>query len=89
MLDSALVPPRYPTGDGGQTATELAIDPATFRDAFAADLSESSSVGPLGSVQTRWLRRPVWTMAVSNMDGFRSRYQAESGRRSAGRSRNT
>jgi pimeloyl-ACP methyl ester carboxylesterase len=37
VLNSALVPLTYPTGDGG-TATEFAIDPAAFHDAFAADL---------------------------------------------------
>jgi pimeloyl-ACP methyl ester carboxylesterase len=29
---------QYPTGDGDETATEFAIDPAAFHDAFAADL---------------------------------------------------
>jgi hypothetical protein len=33
VLDSALVPRQYPTGDG--TATEFFIDPAKARDAFA------------------------------------------------------
>jgi pimeloyl-ACP methyl ester carboxylesterase len=39
VLDSALVPRRYPTGPAGQTATEFAIDPAEFHQVFAADLS--------------------------------------------------
>src|SRR2546430_6407141 len=37
-LNSALVPPQYPTGQGAQTAVEFAINPAHFHDAFAADL---------------------------------------------------
>jgi pimeloyl-ACP methyl ester carboxylesterase len=37
VLSSALVTHQYPTGKG-ESAVELAIDPAKFRDAFAADL---------------------------------------------------
>jgi pimeloyl-ACP methyl ester carboxylesterase len=38
ILMSALVPLHYPNGDGAEPAVELAIDPAKFHDAFAADL---------------------------------------------------
>ena len=38
VLMTAQVPLQYPTGDGAETATEVAIDPAKFHDAFAADL---------------------------------------------------
>jgi pimeloyl-ACP methyl ester carboxylesterase len=38
VLGTALVPLRYPIGDGAQTAVALAIDPAKFHDVFAADL---------------------------------------------------
>jgi hypothetical protein len=38
VLNTALVSLHYPTGDGGEPAVEFAIDPAKFRDAFAADL---------------------------------------------------
>jgi len=38
VLMPALVPLQYPTGDGAETATEFAVDPAKFHDAFAADL---------------------------------------------------
>src|SRR5262249_41762986 len=38
VLNSALVTFQYPTGQGTETATEFAINPALFRDAFAADL---------------------------------------------------
>jgi pimeloyl-ACP methyl ester carboxylesterase len=37
VLNSALVPLQYPV-DGGEPATEFAIDPAKFHDAFAADV---------------------------------------------------
>src|SRR5215216_3441524 len=38
VLNTALVPLHYPNGQGAETAVELAIDPAQFHDAFAADL---------------------------------------------------
>ena len=37
VLDTALMPLHYPSSDG-ESAVEFAIDPAKFRDAFAADL---------------------------------------------------
>ena len=42
VLNSALVPRQYPTGDGG-SATEFYIDPAKARDAFAGDLSDQQA----------------------------------------------
>ncbi|MGY1739463.1 MULTISPECIES: alpha/beta hydrolase [unclassified Blastococcus] len=42
VLDSALVPRTYPTGDGG-TETELYIDEERFHDAFAADVTEEQA----------------------------------------------
>ena len=38
VLNTALVQYTYPTGSGGQTAVEFAINPARIREAFAADL---------------------------------------------------
>jgi pimeloyl-ACP methyl ester carboxylesterase len=38
VLNTALVPLQFPTGNGDETATEFAIDPDQFHDAFAADL---------------------------------------------------
>ena len=38
VLNSALVQLHYPASNGGESAVEFAIDPAKFRDAFAADL---------------------------------------------------
>jgi hypothetical protein len=39
VLDSVLVPRRYPAGPAGRMATEFAIDPAGLHAAFAGDLS--------------------------------------------------
>ena len=41
VLNSALVPFTYPSG--GSTAVELIVDPAKFRDVFAADLSRKDA----------------------------------------------
>jgi pimeloyl-ACP methyl ester carboxylesterase len=38
VLNTALMQLQYPTGQGGETAVEFAIDPAKFHEAFAADL---------------------------------------------------
>src|SRR3954447_3606631 len=38
VLDTALVPTRYPTGEPGETATEFGINPALFHEVFASDV---------------------------------------------------
>jgi pimeloyl-ACP methyl ester carboxylesterase len=38
VLTSALLPLKYPTGQGGETGVEYAINPDSFHEAFAADL---------------------------------------------------
>jgi pimeloyl-ACP methyl ester carboxylesterase len=43
VLMPALVQREYPTGTDGGTAPELFIDPAKFRDAFAADLPQEQT----------------------------------------------
>jgi translation elongation factor EF-Ts/pimeloyl-ACP methyl ester carboxylesterase len=43
VLNTALMPLKYPTGEGQETAVEFAIDPEKFHDAFAADLSAEQS----------------------------------------------
>jgi pimeloyl-ACP methyl ester carboxylesterase len=43
VLTTALVPLQYPTGQGTATATEFAINPAGFHDAFASDLPEAQT----------------------------------------------
>ena len=40
VLNTALVPLQYPTGQGSETAVEFAIKPENYHDAFAADLSD-------------------------------------------------
>jgi pimeloyl-ACP methyl ester carboxylesterase len=64
VLNTALVPLRYPgTSRGGEPAVEFAIDPARFRDAFAADLpAEQAAV--MAATQ-----RPVAELAFSERSG--------------------
>jgi pimeloyl-ACP methyl ester carboxylesterase len=63
VLNSALVPLQYPTGTGQEPATEFAIDPAKFREAFAADLpAEQTAVMAAG-------QRPVAAAAFSEPNG--------------------
>ena len=63
VLNSALVQRQYPTGQGAETATEFAIDPALFREAFAADLpTEQTAV--MAATQ-----RPVAASAFTDVSG--------------------
>jgi pimeloyl-ACP methyl ester carboxylesterase len=63
VLNSALVPLHYPSGNGGEPAVEFAIDPAKFHDAFAADLpAEETAV--MAATQ-----RPVAELAFSEPNG--------------------
>ena len=63
VLSTALVPLKYPTGQGAQTAVEFAINPAHFHDAFAADLpAEQAAV--MAATQ-----RPVAEGAFSEPSG--------------------
>jgi pimeloyl-ACP methyl ester carboxylesterase len=43
ILNSAVREYQYPTGEGDETATELIIDPAKFREVFTADLPQLQS----------------------------------------------
>lgn len=78
VLNTALVPLHYPSPDGG-TLVELAIDPAKFRDAFAADLpaaqtavmaatqrpvAEAAFSEPTGA--PAWKRLPTWAVVGSS-----------------------
>ena len=78
VLNSALVPLQYPSGDGGATAVEFAIDPAKFHDAFAADLPRPQTavmaatqrpVAELGfsepSGTPAWKSLPSWTVLAT------------------------
>jgi hypothetical protein len=63
VLNTALVPLQYPTGEGSETAVEFAIDPEKFHDAFAADLpAEETAV--MAATQ-----RPVAELAFSEPSG--------------------
>jgi len=61
VLNDAIVPIQYPNGDG--TATEFAIDPAKFRDAFAADLPPEQTAVMAAT------QRPVAELAFSEPCG--------------------
>jgi pimeloyl-ACP methyl ester carboxylesterase len=62
VLSSALVPLRYPSGNG-EPAVEFAIDPARFHDAFAADLPVEETVVMAAT------QRPVAEAAFSDPAG--------------------
>ncbi|HEX2550715.1 MAG TPA: alpha/beta hydrolase, partial [Nocardioidaceae bacterium] len=63
VLNSALVPRQYPTGQAGQTATEFGIDPAQLHDVFAADLPPHQAA-VLAATQ-----RPVAETAFTDVSG--------------------
>jgi pimeloyl-ACP methyl ester carboxylesterase len=62
VLNSALVPRRYPTADGG-SVTEFSIDPAKAHDAFAGDLSDEQAA-LIAATQ-----RPIAEAAFSEPNG--------------------
>jgi pimeloyl-ACP methyl ester carboxylesterase len=62
-LGSALVLAQFPTGSGAETATELYVNPASFREVFARDLPESQAA-VLGASQ-----RPVAASAFDETTG--------------------
>jgi pimeloyl-ACP methyl ester carboxylesterase len=63
VLVPALVPLHYPTGQGTQTAVELAVNPANFHEVFAADLpAEQAAV--MAATQ-----RPIAELAFSEPSG--------------------
>ena len=63
VLNTALVPLQYPTGQGEETAVEFAIDPAKFHDAFAADLP-AGQTAVMAATQ-----RPAAELAFSEPNG--------------------
>jgi pimeloyl-ACP methyl ester carboxylesterase len=78
VLNPALVPRHYPTGDGDGTAVEFAIDPPKAREAFAADvpddqaaliaatqrpIAEAAFSEPNGP--PAWKRLPSWTVVAT------------------------
>ena len=63
VLSTALLPLRYPTGQGAEMAVELAINPTKFHDAFAADVAvEEAAV--MAATQ-----RPIAELAFSETSG--------------------
>jgi pimeloyl-ACP methyl ester carboxylesterase len=79
-LTTAMLEYQYPIGNGDETATELIIDPAKFRDVFSADLPQRQSdvyglsqrpiaAGALGEQTTKvaWKILPTWA-AVGTAD---------------------
>jgi pimeloyl-ACP methyl ester carboxylesterase len=67
VLNSALVPLHYPAPNGGEPAVEFAINPASFHDAFAADLpAEEAAPGPSSPRATR---RPAPMSSVRRRSG--------------------
>jgi pimeloyl-ACP methyl ester carboxylesterase len=79
VLDTALVPLNYPSGNHGGSAVEFAIDSEKFHNAFAADLpAEQSAV--LAATQRpvaeaafsepsgppAWKRLPSWAVVASS-----------------------
>jgi pimeloyl-ACP methyl ester carboxylesterase len=63
ILNDALVTQHYPAPDGGERAVELAIDPAKFRDAFAADLPEDQTAVMAAT------QRPIAQLGFSEQNG--------------------
>jgi pimeloyl-ACP methyl ester carboxylesterase len=63
VLNSALIPLQYPTGQGSGTATEFAINPTFFREAFAADLP-AEQTALMAATQ-----RPIAEQAFSEANG--------------------
>ena len=63
ILNSALVQHRYPTGKNGEMATEFEINPALFRDAFAADVPEEQTTIMAAT------QRPIAAAAFSDTSG--------------------
>jgi pimeloyl-ACP methyl ester carboxylesterase len=63
ILGTAQVGFRYPTGQDGQTAMEFAVNPARFKDAFAADLPDEQIAVMIAT------QRPVSELAFSQPNG--------------------
>jgi pimeloyl-ACP methyl ester carboxylesterase len=78
ILGTALVQYNYPAGSDGETAVELGVQPALFREAFAADLP-AETVALMAVTQRRtataafseaigspaWKKLPSWTVVAT------------------------
>ena len=80
ILTTAVLESQYPAGDGGESATEVIVDPARFREVFTADLPQLQSdvlalsqrpiaAGAFGEPNGHpaWKDLPVWA-AVGTED---------------------
>src|SRR3712207_1079563 len=63
VLSTALLTLHYPTGDGSKQGVEFAINPASFHDAFAADLPRDQAAIMAAT------QRPVSTLAFTEQSG--------------------
>jgi hypothetical protein len=63
LLNASVLPRRYPTGQGSETAPEVIIDPAKVHEVFCADLPE------LESRVIAFSQRPIATGAFSEIIG--------------------
>ena len=63
VLNAAIRPSNYPIGSGAETAVEFSIDPASFHDAFAGDLSEKDAAIMAAA------QRPVAAAAFGEKNG--------------------
>jgi pimeloyl-ACP methyl ester carboxylesterase len=79
VLMSALVPLHYPTANRNEPDVEFAIDPARFRDAFAADLPAAQTAVMAATQRPAaefafsepsgppaWRRLPSWSIVAIN-----------------------
>jgi pimeloyl-ACP methyl ester carboxylesterase len=78
ILSTALVPLHDPVGDGAETAVELGVEPAKFRDVVAADLPGEQTavmaatqrpIAELAFSEPRgppaWKSRPAWAVVAT------------------------
>ena len=78
ILGTALVQYQYPAGPDGETSVELAVNPALFREAFAADLPAETAAlmaatqRPAAAVAfsavsgpPAWRKLPSWTVVAT------------------------
>ena len=63
ILGLALVPHKYPTGDGKQTATEFSVDTAKFQEVFAADVPQHQAADMAAT------QRPIAEVCFSDRSG--------------------
>src|SRR5918995_3124440 len=63
VLNTALMPLKYPTGEGQETAAEFTIDPEKFHEVFAADVSREQSALMAAT------QRPLSELAFSEPTG--------------------